>query len=536
MDTEDKTMVNEMDIRIKEDGAYLYIRHPAGGARVSRMEVIALIESYGVADVDFVALNDILKNELEELEVKISDNTHILQVDESAAVEVSKDRMEAFITFSAPVNKGRLMRLDEVMKLIDEAKVVTAEEEKVASVLRNKRYERKYTVAEGVKPVPGVDGSLQYHFDNSNLRPKPKIMDDGTVNFRQLGLLRLCERGDILVTSIPPKDGKEGMDVYGSKIPFTKGRPPLPLPRGKNTIISEDGMHLVADASGQLVIADKKINIDPCLEIKGNVDNSTGDIEFNGMVTVRGNVITGFTVRATGNIEVMGVCEGARLVTDGNIVLGNGAQGSDKAELIAAGDITAKFIESAKVTAGGNVIADSIRNSNVKCDGDVILSGKNGLLVGGSVIAGNKVSAITIGSPMGTQTEVEAGSNPQQLVMHRQLNSEYDKLKKDYEKCDLAITTLNEMKKKNQLSDDKKGLLIKMINMKSAMREKMTKMQEELDNLTASLTVNTGTISVRKLIRPGVRVTIGSCQLTVRDDMSNCTLRNNGAKIAIGPY
>lgn len=528
-------MDNVIDIIVKEDGVYLHIEHPSGSPRVSRMDVLSLIESYGVSDVDFVLLNDALKVEKEILDLKISDNTRIIQVDESASVEVGKDRMEAFITFSEPVNKGRLMTFVDAMKLINEAGVVNVEPDKLKALLRNKRYARKYTIAEGIKPVAGVDGFLQYHFDNSNLRPKPKIMDDGTVNFHQLGILRLCNRGDVLVTSVPPKDGKDGMDVYGNAIPFPKGRLPMPIPKGKNTVISEDGLHLIADVSGQLVIQDGKINISPCLEINGNVDNSTGDIEFNGMVTIRGNVVSGFRVKAVGNIEVRGVCEAATLISDANIVLGNGAQGADKAELIAGGDITARFIESCKVTAGGNITADSILKSIVKCDGNVTLTGKNGLLAGGSLIAGSKLTAKSIGSPMGTATEIEVGSNPRELTRHKELLAEYDKQKKDYEKFDLAINTLNTLKQKGQLTDEKKNTLLRMLNAKMMIREKMVKLQDQIDELTLMLATNSGSVSASNYIRPGVRVTIGNAQMTVRDEIQHCTLKNNGVKVAIGP-
>lgn len=528
-------MGEAVDISIREDGIYLTINQPPDGSRVSRMDVLSKIDAYGVTDVDFITLNEALKSDQPQLEVKISNNVNIIQIDETAAVEVSKDRMEAYITFSEPVNQGKLMTPDDVMALILNAGVTMAVPEKVQVILRNKRYSRKYTIAEGRQPVNGIDGYLQYHFDNSNLRPKPKIMDDGTVNFHQLGIFRLCNRGDVLVTSVPPKDGENGSDVYGNPIPFPKGRLPLPIPKGKNTIISEDGLHLIADVSGQLVLGEGKINISPCLEIQGNVDNSTGDIDFNGMVTVRGNVVSGFTVKAIGNIEVHGVCEAATLITDGNIVLGNGAQGSDKAVLTAAGDITAKFIESCRVNAGGNIMADSILKSTVKCGGNVTLSGRNGLLVGGSLIAGNKLQAKTIGSPMGTATEVEVGASPDELIKHRELTAEYAKVKSDYEKCDMAVTTLSNLKQKGQLTEEKKNLLLKMINAKQMLRDKMNKLQLEIDEIVQLLTVNNGTVSASNMIRPGVKVTIGNSQLTIRDEIQNCTLRNNGAKIAIGP-
>jgi hypothetical protein len=309
--------------------------------------------------------------------------------------------MEAHIIFAEPVNKGRLMTRDEIITLIESANVKRYDNDKIDSIIRNKRYETKLLIGEGLPPTPGTDGFLQYHFDRSNLKPKPKIKDDGTVDFRQLGLLRLCNRGDVLVTAVPPANGVDGEDVYGNPMPFPRLKQPAPIPRGKNTILSDDNLHLIADVNGQLVLQDGKINISPTLEIAANVDNSTGDIDFNGEVTIRGNVISGFTVKADGNIEVMGVCEAATLITNGSIVLANGAQGADKAELTAGKDITAKFIESCKVNAGGNIVSDSIMKSTVKCDGSVTLAGKNGMLVGGTLIAGEKLVARTIGSPMG---------------------------------------------------------------------------------------------------------------------------------------
>jgi hypothetical protein len=171
----------------------------------------------------------------------------------------------------------------------------------------------------------------------------------------------------------------------------------------------------------------------------------------------------------------------------------------------------------------------------VKCDGDVTLSGKNGLLVGGSLIAGEKLSARTIGSPMGTATEIQVGGNPKELTRHKDKVEEFNKLKAEFEKCEIAINTLSNLKQKNMLTEDKKALLLKMLSSKMVMREKMSKLQDEIDELVQVLTSNTGSVRASKVIRPGVRVTIGNAQLAVRDEIQNCKLWNNGAKIAIGP-
>ena len=523
------------DLIVKEDGVYLSILHPDDGPRVSRAEVAALIEEYGVADVDYVALGDALKRNVKAVEVKISENKSIIQVNESAGVDASSDRLEAYITFSAPVNKGKELTFEEVIALIEKENIVPSTN-LVDLAMSNKRYGRKIVVAQGREATSGTDGFLQFHFDRSNIKPKPKIMEDGTVNFKQLGTFRLCNRGDVLVTSVPAREGQDGVDVFGKPMAAPKPRPAAPIPRGKGTVLSEDGLHLIADVSGQLILQDGKINISPHLEIAANVDNSTGDIDFNGQVTVRGNVVSGFTVKAIGNIEVFGVCEAATLISkEGSIVLGNGVQGSNKGELIAAQDITAKFIESCKVTASGNISADSIMKSQIRCDGSVNVSGKNGLLVGGSLVAGEKLTARTIGSPMGTLTDIEVGGSPKELARQKELIAEFNNLKDEYEKCDKAVNTLNLMRQRNQLTDDKKAILVKMVNTKMVYREKMTKMQEEIDTITRTLAVSVGTVSASNIIRPGVRVTIGNSQMTIRDELSNCRLRNSGDKITIGP-
>ncbi|MCL2216056.1 MAG: FapA family protein [Defluviitaleaceae bacterium] len=520
---------------VKEDGVYLHIVNREGIPRASRSDVVELIDSYGVSDVDYIALSEALKSDEPAVAVKISSNTSINQMGESAAVEVSEDRMEAFLVLSEPVHNGRLLTRNEILDLILKENV-KPDESLVDAALKTRRYGRKLTIARGEEPTKSIDGFLQFHFDRSNIKPKPKIMEDGTVNFKQLGMFKLTNRGDVLVTSVPAREGKDGIDVYGNIIPAVKPRPATVIPRGKGTVLSPDGMHLIADVSGQLLLQEGKINISAHLEIAGNVDNSTGDIDFNGQVTVRGTVVSGFTVKAVGNIEVFGVCEAATLVsTEGSIVLGNGVQGSDKGELTAANDITAKFIESCKVNAGGNVTADSIMKSHIKCNGSVTVSGKNGLLVGGTLVAGEKLVAQTIGSPMGTLTEIEVGGAPRELGRQKELVNEFNKIKEEYEKCDKAVTTLTILRKKDQLPDDKKAILVKMINLKMVYRDKMTKLQDEIDEITRTLAVSVGTVAAARVIRPGVRITIGNAQMTIRDEISNCRLRNNGEKIVIGP-
>ena len=61
-----------------------------------------------------------------------------------------------------------------------------------------------------------------------------------------------------------------------------------------------------------------------------NVDNSTGNIEYEGNVQVNGNVCTNFRVKAQGNVEVNGVVEGAYIEAGENIIIARGMNGMGK--------------------------------------------------------------------------------------------------------------------------------------------------------------------------------------------------------------
>ena len=48
----------------------------------------------------------------------------------------------------------------------------------------------------------------------------------------------------------------------------------------------------------------------PVYVVPGDVDFSTGNIDFIGSVKVMGSVRNGFSVKAEGNVEIMGRLEG----------------------------------------------------------------------------------------------------------------------------------------------------------------------------------------------------------------------------------
>jgi len=97
----------------------------------------------------------------------------------------------------------------------------------------------------------------------------------------------------------------------------------------------------------------------------------------------------------------------------------------------ARGDVKAKVIENAIVEAGQDVIVgEAVFHSQVSAGRKVIVNGRKGLAVGGRIKAGNLVWVKTLGSPMGTSTEVMVGIDPALRDEYNYLLEELEKAKK----------------------------------------------------------------------------------------------------------
>ena len=203
-------------------------------------------------------------------------------------VTVSPDKMKAYVTFTPPDN-GRMLTMEEVLDELSKNGVIYGiDRTNLETLIKYPVFNEMICVAEGTPPVNGKNGSVQFHFD-INRESKPMILEDGRVDFRELNLIQDVEKGGVLCTLVPPSPGKPGKTVAGTDIPTSDGRPAV-LPKGRNVVISEDGTQLIANITGQISYIDGKVSVFATHEVKADVDNSTGNINFIGNVVVMGNV------------------------------------------------------------------------------------------------------------------------------------------------------------------------------------------------------------------------------------------------------
>ncbi len=502
------------------------------------LKILGLEESdvkVDVIDQGETVLGVVLKPVKLHISKGSTDNTAEKPIDAQLTTKVSNDGLEAYVILTPP-DGGKSLEYQEILQLInDEGIVYGIDEQVIKELARSPVYNKDILIAQGKKPINGKDGTITYHFKLQKGR-KPMIDEQGRVNYRKLDLVENIKKGQVLATITLPTEGTSGINVKGEEIPCKKGLR-INLPKGKNVEVSKDGLSLLASVNGQVDIINRLICVNPVYEVRGNVDNSTGDIDFIGNVVVRGSVLTGFSIRCDGSIEVYGVVEGAKLYARGDIILRQGVQGMGKGSIISEGCITAKYIEHSFVQCKDDLNAEAIMHSRIRAGGSIIVSGRKGLIVGGNLRAGKGVIAKTIGSPMWTSTEIDVGVEPEVRERHSQIINEIQRVSEELRKAKQAISLLNKLRIKNELDVKKRILLTKSIRTKDELSKKLASLkaesfiiEEQLDN-----TLNSK-VSVSNTLYGGVKITIGPSTLHIKEKLRFVTLKRAHGEIKTFSY
>jgi len=522
------------EINFLKDGVYLTVHPPFGkGKMVESREVIERLNRKKINGFkkDFVEL--IVVNAT-KIPVKIADKQEELKINAVATVMISPDKMKAFLTINSPEG-GRMISMNEMIGLLNNNGVICGTNRTTLETLaKYPIYNEMICIAESTPPVNGANGSVDFHFEIDR-QYKPTILGDGSIDFRDMNLIESAKKGQVLATLVLPFPGIPGKTVLGTNIPALSGKPAV-MPKGKNVEISADGQFLIASIDGQIGYIDGRVNIFSTYEVKEDVDNSTGNISFVGNVSIRGNVLSGFMVEAGGNVEVWGVVEGAVIKAGGDIILRTGMQGIGKGILVSKGDIIAKYIEHSNISAENNIKAEAIMHSNVKCGNKLELSGKKGLLIGGTCKVGKEIVAKVIGSYMATVTDIEVGMDPALREKYKALKDEIILMESDLRKAEQAIFIFRKLEATSTLSPEKQAIMTKSLRTKLYYTSRINECREEMLQIETKLQQEAyGKVRATDYIYPGTKVAIGSSTIYIRENLQYCTLYRDGADVRVGP-
>jgi uncharacterized protein (DUF342 family) len=259
-----------------------------------------------------------------------------------------------------------------------------------------------------------------------------------------------------------------------------------------------------------------------------------------GTVIVKGNVEDGFTVKAAGNIEVMGSVGKCLLDAEGEIIVHQGILGKTEGKVRAGSNLVAKFIENARVEAEENVlVSDGIIHSFVDANKRILCQGKRASIVGGRLRAAMEIHAKTLGSVAGTETILEVGIDPKRKEKLTQAFKRKEQLEKELEELVRNISTLENLKKvQRNFPEDKQKNLSELNDRRSAILAELEETGSVINEINTYLqTIKiSGKVSASDRVFPGVKIFVKNENLIVRNEFKNVTFTLEDKEIRMVKY
>ena len=317
-----------------------------------------------------------------------------------------------------------------IMELLEDTGIPTGDDTRAAVESAIRQFtecprELRVVVAQGVPPRRGADGRLAWEegFGPTATGPpdesaEPEPPADQPVNFYEQSPFVCVKDGEHLATLIEPEPGLPGFDVFGKRIPPIAGKP-FPL-RFDPTVRIDGAGRVKAAQAGLLSCGYNTVHVSPVLEIAQSVDFATGNVRFDGSVTVGGGVCDRFTVETTEDVIVNGLIEAAHVRCGGTLRAEGGMAGREAGSVDVDRDLFARYLIGVHGRVGRDLV---VQRELINCDLDIggMLDLSGGSVIGGRYAVDGPVKVAALGSDAGVPTTVRLGRVPSLTEMLNKL-------------------------------------------------------------------------------------------------------------------
>jgi uncharacterized protein len=270
----------------------------------------------------------------------------------------------------------------------------------ITKLLTQKEPIKSTVIASGQKPVKGKDATFKEAIDLSSQPRYIPDEDHTAINYKEAMKMTIVAEGDLLGEVTPASEGIMGQNLRGEAIPAEMGKE-ISIHVGDG--VEQKGTQFFATAHGAPRYHQHLLKVSNTREIKGNVNMETGNIKFPGTIIVQGDVLDGFEVESSQDVQIFGKVEGAVIKALGNIEIHGGILGKNKAKVHAQGRIQAKFCENAEVIAEtGIYITKDALHCHMQTLGEIVIKGN---AIGGELMALKRIEVAEAGSENGTLTK-----------------------------------------------------------------------------------------------------------------------------------
>jgi len=388
---------------------------------------------------------------------------------------ISNDGLQALITKTDQFDDSIL--LADLKFLLEKNGIIygLADDDSLETFITNSKYnESLFEVSKGLEPIDGTDAQIIYMFERDYLKPG-ELSEDGTIDFKERGEIPFVAKGDVLAEKIPPKQGKDGVNIYGDAIAQNEAMD-VSFHLGKGVRESTDGLKVISEVEGNPKVSPtSEISVNDSYFIEGNVDYTTGHIKFDKNVYITGSIKSGFRVEA---IDVVAnTIDGGTVKAQGDVFIQNGVTEST---IEAKGDIKVGFMHRSTASCLGNMnVVKEVVDTNLLLEGTFEM--RKGRMFSSSLCAkgGAKVyqigsertnpSTITVGASIYLETELQnidktierrqnilESKNVEKNEADANLNIINEKLDNFDQSRKRTLAMIDEIKKKNPDQSDSK--------------------------------------------------------------------------------
>jgi len=369
---------------------------------------------------------------------------------------------------------------------------------------------------------------LLHYFDPDmdHLALKPRVRSGDEADRYNLGYVQNAITGQLLAEVVPLTEiGSTSLTSLDPR--FFLSEPTLP--QGPNTRIDpQHPQYLLADANGYVFYHEGLISVKKLLNVRGNVDFTTGNIFFVGDMAVHGNVRAGFEIQAN-RILVKGMVEGGVVRARSDLALIGGARGGVSARclLTAGGNLRLPFAEKAELRANNSIyIERTCQHATVFAGTSLVVKDR---LQGGIIHARNTIYvANQLGTSTAAPTAIYLGYNAPRIRQLEKLDARLD---------ELATRVAHYTAVAGHLPPDATPTTRKLAMAKHKL-EIFTQRRENLWKILSEDEhhANACRLVVPGTVYPGVEIAIGRSHLTVEKVYRHVIFQLQGDDIVVMPY
>ncbi|MEQ8173837.1 MAG: FapA family protein [Syntrophomonadaceae bacterium] len=305
-------------------------------------------------------------------------------------VTVSDDKLYAFLTIS-PVFPGSLTALN-IFEQLTKLKINAGiDQELIETTLESGQPVIDLVIAQGEAPKLGSPQIIIEHYNPTD-KIEFKVDEDGNVDFKNLDNIINIKKGTILATRTREFEPEPGYDIFGNII-----EPPPPIninfAVGKGIIVVGD--EAIAYRDGYVERDDRdRLGVNNTMIINGDVAYATGNLNVEGNILIKGDILPGFSVRSSGNIDILGSAEDALIQAVGDINIRGSVVGKKGCDIEANGDISVYYAQNSRLKCLGSIyVKRYIYNSQLMSEEMIFINSQEGVILGDSnkIIAKNAI-------------------------------------------------------------------------------------------------------------------------------------------------